>query len=476
MVSSPDRNSAAIALSRFGLGARPGDVEVIAADPKGAISAEIAQRTLSMPASPDLLPTPSLLQQLFSLYDARNKAAQAQNLQGHAASSALVEGLPASRIPIDLSKLPNPVARVFLAEAKARFAGTIHEPRIGFGERLVMFFANHFAISRAKSESVGILAGAFEREAIRPYVFGKFADMLLAVETHPAMLGYLDNQLSIGPESVAGKASKRGLNENLARETLELHTLGVDGGYTQADVTSLARIITGWTITGPQGRAGVPGSFVFNAAAHEPGNQTVLTQSFRDQGFGQGQDALLALARHPATARHLAAKLARHFLADDPAKSVIDRLTKAYLASDGDLSAVYTALIEAPESWAPQRGKMRSPVEFVTAILRVTGARLDPQAVLSPLDIMGQPFWQPAQPNGYPDTAPAWATPEGVKARLDVANAFGHRFAELSDPVAMAEAAYGPLMSNDTRQSILRAESRAQGLALAFMAPEFQRR
>ncbi len=476
MASSPDRNSAALALSRFGLGARPGDVELIASDPKGALGAEIAQRLVAMPASPDLLPTPSLLQQLFAFYDARNKALEALKAQTNAASSALVEGLPASRIPIDPSKIPNPVGRVFLSEVKARFAGSIHEPRIGFGERLVMFFANHFAISRAKGETVGILAGAFEREAIRPYVYGKFADMLLAVETHPAMLAYLDNQLSVGPDSPAGKSSRRGLNENLARETLELHTLGVGGGYTQADVTSLARIITGWTTTGPQGRAGVPGTFVFNANAHEPGNQTLLDQLYRDQGFGQGQDALVNLARHPSTAKHLATKLARHFLADDPPKSVVDRLAKAYLASDGDLNAVYAALIEAPESWAPQRAKVRSPVEFMTAILRVTGARLDPQAVLSPLDIMGQPLWQPAQPNGYPDTAASWATPEGVKARLDVANAFAHRFAEQSDPVAVAEAAFGPLMSGETRQAILRAESRAQGLALAFMAPEFQRR
>jgi uncharacterized protein (DUF1800 family) len=270
MPSSPDRNSAALVLSRFGLGARPGDIELIAADPKGALGAEIAQRTLAMPASPDLVPTPSLLQQLFAFYEARNKALDALKVQANAASSALVEGLSPSRIPIDPSKLPYPVQRVFLAEVKARFAGTIHEPRVGFGERLAMFFANHFAISSAKGENVRILSGAFEREAIRPYVYGKFADMLLAVETHPAMLIYLDNQLSVGPASQAGRASKRGLNENLARETLELHTLGVDGGYSQADVTSLARIITGWTLTGPQGRAGVPGTFVFNAGAHEP--------------------------------------------------------------------------------------------------------------------------------------------------------------------------------------------------------------
>src|SRR6202022_2609588 len=175
-------------------------------------------------------------------------------------------------------------------------------------------------------------------------------------------------------------------------EPLEPHPVGVDGGYSQADVTSLAGLITGWTLTGPQGRAGVPGTFVFNAGAHEPGNQALLDRTYRDQGFGQGQDALIALARHPATAKHIATKLVRHFLADEPPKAAIDRLTKAFIASDGDLSAVYAALIEAPESWAPQRGKVRSPLEFVTAVLRVTGARLDPQAVLTPLDILGQPF------------------------------------------------------------------------------------
>ena len=247
--------------------------------------------------------------------------------------------------------------QVFLAEAKARFSGTVHVPQIGFGERLAMFWANHFAISAAKGPHVRVIAGAFEREAIRPHVFGRFADMLLAVETHPAMLFFLDNQQSFGPNSVAGQNRKRGLNENLAREILELHTLGVNGGYTQDDVTSLARIITGWTVVGREGRLGPPGTFAFFANAHEPGDQRLLGKTYVDAGFEQGRAALMDLARHPATATHVAVKLARHFISDDPPKALIDKLATTFKATEGDLAAVSTALVEAEESWAPDARK-----------------------------------------------------------------------------------------------------------------------
>jgi len=497
MALSPDRIDAALALSRFGLGARQGDLDAISSDPRSALREEIANRVVPLPLGEELKPTSQLLGEFFAFQEAQKemrerKAASAPapgaapspmagDQAGGAQTGASAATAPTgAAAPVDGSPAPRPVPplpqRVFLAEAKARFSGTIHLPRIGFGERLAMFWANHFAISAAKGINVRILAGAFEREAIRPHVFGRFADMLLAVETHPAMLFYLDNQQSFGPNSLAGQNRKRGLNENLAREILELHTLGVNGGYTQDDVTSLARIITGWTVVGPQGRLGTPGTFVFFANAHEPGDHRLLGNIYVDAGFEQGKAALLDLARRPATATHLAQKLARHFVSDNPPASLVDTLAGTFRATDGDLAAVSAALVEAKEAWNPDLAKLRSPLEFSIALLRATGAKPEPQPILGALYVMGQPYWQPAGPNGFSDLKDAWASPEGLKMRMDIANVAALKGADYFDPPEFIEGRLGPLLSDETRAAVARAESRAQGLAIAFMSPEFQRR
>jgi uncharacterized protein (DUF1800 family) len=501
MVQSPDRLDAALALSRFGLGARPGDIDAISSDPRGAVKEEIARRIVPSPVGDELKPTSELLTEFYAFLQAQKEMRERK--AADAASGAPAPGPSQPAVPGDpLGKAeamsaPSPMQgtaplrmnappqqkpvpplpqRVFLAEAKARFSGTVHVPRIGFGERLAMFWANHFAISAAKGINVRVIAGAFEREAIRPHVFGRFADMLLAVETHPAMLFFLDNQQSFGPNSAAGLNRKRGLNENLAREILELHTLGVNGGYAQGDVTSLARIITGWTVVGREGRLGAPGTFVFFANAHEPGDQRLLGTTYVDAGFEQGKAALLDLSRHPATATHVAQKLARHFVSDNPPPSLVEELAKTFRATDGDLAAVSTALIDAKPAWAPDLAKFRSPLEFSIALLRATNAKPEPQPVLGGLYAMGQPFWQPAGPNGFSDMADAWASPEGLRMRMDIANAAAIKGADYFDPPEFIETRLGPLVSDETRQAVARAESRAQGLAIAFMSPEFQRR
>jgi uncharacterized protein (DUF1800 family) len=324
-------------------------------------------------------------------------------------------------------------------------------------------------------------AGAFEREAIRPHLFGRFEDMLLAVETHPAMLAFLDNAQSIGPDSRAGARAKRGLNENLAREIMELHTLGVDGGYSQRDVTSLSRIITGWTIERDQKGAhgmplGRPGTFVFNANAHEPGTQSVLGVNYRDDGVEQGRAALRDLARHPSTARHIAVKLARHFVADAPPPSLVSRLTDTFTRSRGDLSAVYLALVDSDEAWNPELTKIRSPLEYLVAMLRASGARPKPQAIVGVLYALGQPFWNPSGPNGFPDTVDAWASSEGLAMRIDAANLIAQSTPIRDDPRGFARSILGPLLSSHTEQAMARAEDRKQALALAYLSPEFQRR
>jgi uncharacterized protein (DUF1800 family) len=370
----------------------------------------------------------------------------------------------------------NIIQKTFRAEALARLQrATIAD--CGFTERLVVFWSNHFCISANKGGLARMWAGSFEREAIRPHVLGRFADMLKAVEQHPAMLFFLDNQQSLGPQSRAGENRKRGLNENLAREIMELHTLGVGGGYTQDDVTSLARIITGWTFAGRQGKLGTPGSFVFNANAHEPGPQPLLGKVYADDGVAQGEAALADIARHPSTAKFIATKFARHFTSDDPPPALVARLQQVFSKSDGDLRALAVALLDSDEAWQAPLSKMRSPYEYLVATGRLL-ARIpdEPSRYLGGLNLLGQPLWSPAGPNGFPDTNAAWAAPEGMKLRLDVAAQVASRLADNIDPRDLLEVVAADAASPETRRTVERAESRQQALALLLMSPEFQRR
>ncbi|NLS19400.1 DUF1800 family protein [Rhizobium sp. P40RR-XXII] len=495
---------AALALSRFGLGADHNGAASIASDPRGALMEEITERFAPVPVGPQLQSTADLLVSLYAFQEQRKEARQ----QAATAAAAMPQDKPVQGPPrpqqlpgqpsgvmaaqpnnqamaavigkaaekLEKPQMPYLPQQILLAEVDARFNGTIRQPLIGFGERLAMFWANHFAVAVSKSEEVHIVAGAFEREAIRPHVFGRFADMLLAVETHPAMLGYLDNQQSIGPNSKANANKKRGLNENLARETLELHTLGVNGGYTQTDVTTLAKIITGWTVARAEGKLGAPGTFVFNAGAHEPGDQTLLGLTYADNGVGQGREALRDLARHPATAQHIATKLVRHFVADTPPPALVQTVAATFSKTDGDLSAVYRALIGSEDAWNPTLSKVRSPLEFMTALLRASGETPKPNVILGALTAMGQPFWAPAGPNGFADTADVWASSESLSMRMDVANMIANAVPPQIDPRRFVSDSLGPLLSNETLRAVSRAETRNQGLAIAYLSPEFQRR
>ena len=286
-MTNPIDLDAALVLSRFGLGAREGSFEAIASNPRGALQDEVNRRALAQPTGPALKATSALLLEAFAYQ--KDRKAERDRQAAMAKSAPTVPGMAAP---------PNPAQQVFLAEVDARFNDTMRSPIVGFGERLAMFWANHFAVAVSKGVEVRAVAGAFEREAIRPYVFGRFEDMLLAVETHPAMLAFLDNQQSVGPHSRASGRGKRGLNENLAREIMELHTLGVDGGYTQRDVTAFANVITGWTVVRPGNRFGTPGKFAFNENAHEPGVHTVLGIAYQDNGINQGR-AVLRDLRYP---------------------------------------------------------------------------------------------------------------------------------------------------------------------------------
>lgn len=504
-----DPQGALTALNRFGYGARggaAGDLASAGSDPRGFVKAELGRPNGALLEAPNLLSTPELAKVLYGYQagvraqreananskkiEARTAAAdtpqtnpsQANSVDamaGAATRGAKMSPDPAS-VPPQAPPQPqqplNIIQKTFRAEALARLQrATLAE--CGFVERLVAFWSNHFCISASKGEFNRILAGAFEREAIRPHVLGRFGDMLKAVEQHPAMLFYLDNQQSLGPQSRAGLNRKRGLNENLAREIMELHTLGVGGGYTQADVTSLARIITGWTFAGREGRIGTPGTFVFFANFHEPGPQTLLGRSYEDNGVMQGEAALADLGGHPSTAKFIAAKFARHFVADDPPPALVAKLERSFKTSDGDLRAFATTLVEADESWTAPLTKIRSPYEFLVAAGRMF-ARVpeDPQRYLGSLNLLGQPLWAPQGPNGFPDTNAAWAAPENIRLRLDIAAQIATRAGETTDPADWLATIAGDAASPDTRTTIARAESRQQAFALVLMSPEFQRR
>ncbi len=465
-----------VALHRFGLGARPGDPARIAGDPRGFVREQTARRDAAVLDDPSLEPGEAAfrttrLAELERERERRTKVMTGGDMAAPAMANAdMASPAPAKAKPAE----PSVEQKLFRAEVAARFA-RLASAETTLAERLTLFWSNHFAVSVAKGNTVRVTAGPFEREAIRPHVLGRFADMLRAVETHPAMLFYLDNNQSIGPLSRNGLNSKRGLNENLAREILELHTLGVDGGYSQGDVTSLARIITGWTVASPDEDILHGGRFTFGPARHEPGDHAVLTRVYAEGGLDQGRSALDDLARHPATARHIAVKLARHFLADQPNPAIVDRLARTFRDTEGDLAAVTAALVDTPEAWAAPLDKLRSPQEFVIAGLRATGKVPEPGVILNGLGALGQPLWQPPGPNGWSDSVESWASPEGMDSRLDLAAQWGRQNGGLN-PKDLLAALFGSAASRDTVQAVSRAESRPQGLAILFVSPEFQRR
>ena len=468
---------AALALYRFGLGPRAGSIAAIASDPRGALLAELDGAGAGRIGNADLLTSGTAARVAFAFQQAQRAARQAERAAQQAGGGAAPPQMQDQSAAPPPAPVRNPgpgvPQQIYLAEAKARIHAALGA-EIGFLERLVWFWSNHFCVSADKG-NVRQICGAYEREVIRANMLGRFSDMLLAAESHPAMLIYLDNARSIGPDSMAGLRQKRGLNENLAREILELHTLGVRTVYTQEDVTRFANVITGWTFVPFRQDPLRGGEFEFNPRMHQPGEQTVIGRSYPDAGLQQGRAVLAALARHPATANHVAAKLARHFVADEPPPALVERLVKRFLATQGDLKEVTKALVAAPEAWEAPRAKLKRPGEWVVGMLRATGITPpDIGPVMQAHNLLGEPLWRPPAPNGFADESAPWL--DGLTQRLDIANQFARRLGAEADPREVFEQALAPLASTETRQTILRAESRPQALALLFMAPEFQRR
>ena len=461
------------AANRFGLGARGDEIARIGGDPRSWLLAQVGGENRDDPF--DGLPDSGVYLDRYHDYLRQRREMRDQQRAGKDADAMQANGRGDFR---------RAQQREFVL--RQRVAVTSTRP---FAERLVRFWSNHFAISVDKFQA-SLFAAPMEREAIRPHLSGRFADMLLAVERHPGMLVYLDNAQSVGGESRLGtqsarraqrnpEARKRGLNENLAREILELHTLGVDGGYAQDDVAELARAITGWSVARPADRERRgSAAFVFRATAHEPGARRVSGKAYGEAGEAQGEAILRDLAMHPATARHLSLKLARHFVADQPPRELVERMAKAYLASGGELATLYRAMVEDDAAWSPEAGKFKSPEDFIVSALRASELRDDGDLALGVhlQGQLGQPMFQPRSPAGFGDIAADWGGPDALFKRVQAAQALAERLPGAVDatPQAIGEAALGAGLDGDTATALRRAESVQQGVALLLASPAFQ--
>jgi len=451
---------AAIAVTRFGLGAKPGDFDAARADPQGWLQAQISPAGADIPQAPGggALPDSQKRFQDFLAYRAAVKAAGTDMVARKAASQ-----------PLNDQTQQEILSRAWLG-------ATTPSP---FRERWALFWDNHFTVSSAKGEDVAATAAAFEREAIRPHVFGRFHDLLAASSGHPVMLTYLDQVQSVGPGSPAGrKRATSGLNENLGREIMELHSLGADAGYTQADVTEFARALTGWSMGGGGSAPEQQGLFLYKPNVHEPGPRQVFGKAYAPGEQAQAQAVLADFAASPHTAGHVARQIATHFVSDTPPATLVARLQRAYLNSQGDLSTVATALITAPEAWDPAAQKLKTPYEFLISSFRATGTGPTDvkRDVLNPLGAMGhRPFAAP-QPNGWSDAAADWAAPDAIIKRLTWSKTFANANAPMGDPVQTAQATLGARLTPLALATVKRAETRQEAFAILLMSPEFQRR
>jgi len=455
---------AAIAVTRFGLGARPGEIETAKADPQGFLTAQIRREGADLPQDGG----ESAVQRFGQMRDYQEQQRVArQKKDGEATDDAALQAAKAAQIV-----LRDKVGADFLARARL----ATNTPA-AFRERWALFWANHFTVSSTK-QITSVLIGPFEREAIRPNVFGGFETLLVASSTHPAMLTYLDQAQSIGPNSPVGvrrRGARAGLNENLAREIMELHTVGVDAGYTQADVTEFARALTGFSVG--RDNEGNAGQFMFRDAAHEPGVRTIMGKKYAEADIQQGMAVLKALAADKRTARHVCGKIARHFVSDTPPPALTARLEKRWMATGGDLAEVAKALVESPEAWDPTPAKFKTPYEYTLSTWRLIGAEPSAFERLGPiLTGLGQKPFSAPSPKGWPEDAQTWASPDGLIKRMQWAQGFAAVVADRTDPNALAVSALGARLTPPVAKAVSRAETRKEAFALLVMSPEFQRR
>lgn len=453
---------AVTALRRFGLGSRPGEPARIVSDPRGFVLAQLDGGVL--PEIGDLPTSAQLWQGAERFRVFKRKRAQGSETGEDAEMAEAMDGATTPTRPNIATRLET--------TARLHQAVTTERPLL---ERLVGFWSNHFSVSM-QGFYMRFIAGAYEREAIRPRILGSFRDLLQAVVRHPGMLVYLDNQRSIGPNSRAGQRRGKGLNENLAREILELHTVGVNGGYGQDDVVNLARALTGWTVSAKDDD--LQGTFRFNPQWHEPGAVTIMGRTYPEGGIEQAEAVLDDLAAHPETARHVVSKLALHFVGERASPALVDGLAAEFRQSGGDLAALTRMLVSSEDAWLAEPRKVLPPYDFVVAVYRALDEEPKLAVTTKALRTFGHIIWRAPSPAGWPDEDEAWASPHAVLERLDWVKLVAASSSELvgADMRGYAEDLFAGTLSDFTRQAIERAESREQALALLFMSSEFQRR
>ncbi|MBL8360029.1 MAG: DUF1800 domain-containing protein [Rubrivivax sp.] len=481
--------AAAHALNRLGYGPRPGQLADVAADPRGWIEQQLQPSQLPLPTSLAARLRDAEIAAQDPVASMRELALRIQQNQAAASAAAATPPQPGPDNPVAAY-----VRQHQLPAAESRLLRALESPR-QLEEAMVDFWFNHFNVFQGKN-LMRVLVGHYEHFAIRPYAMGRFRDLLVATAHHPAMLYYLDNWQSVGPRPGGGP---RGLNENYARELMELHTLGVDGGYTQQDVTELARMLTGWTIIplrlagprldAPESSPGTPGGpphampgYWFNERVHDRGEKHWLGQTVRGQGQAEGEQALERLARHPATARHVSRRLVQYFVADEPDAALVDRLARVFLAEDGRIVPVLRALFDSEAFWAPQhRGaKFKTPYHYSLSALRACGASLPGRPALlglaGSLAAQGMPLYGCATPDGWRNTESAWLNPDAMSKRIQFAAQLAGRVGRGADADTLL-AQLGPLVTPATRT--LAAESSADrtlASALVLAGPGMMRR
>jgi len=458
---------ASIATNRFGLGAKPSELKAASKNPKSWL---ISQLNVTPPVRfNSQLPHSSEISQKLNEYRLAKKANKKKSQQ----NPMLDQQSPM----LTKQKKENNYNRKILRQLSSDALVQSITSDNSLNWRLFDFFSNHFSVS-SSGPVMAALSPTLEREAIAPNLLGQFEQMLIAVEKHPAMLIYLNNEKSIGPNSRMGKNSRknnkgRGLNENLAREILELHTLGVAGGYQQKDVLELAKAITGWSVARP-GKDKDSG-FKFRSYGHEPGDRRILGKSYKNNGVKQGEQMLIDLARHPSTATYICSKLAQHFICDKPPQSLIDKLTARWHVSQGNIKAVMIELIQATESWHEQSQKFKTPREYVVSTLRMLGIKkFENKYLLGSLQALGQMPFNAGSPAGYSDQQHDWDGSSALMAKIEWSSMVASR--KKVNVEKVMKYSFADTLTDSSYRSIIRAESQSQALTLLLMSPEFLRR
>ncbi|MGJ8693470.1 MAG: DUF1800 domain-containing protein [Thalassotalea sp.] len=450
---------AVIAVNRFGLGAKPNELMAVGTNAK----AWLKNGLIAINFNDDLPHSADVLKSVYAYRQMKKDEQKPQNNKSkNPADNAMMNSMAS------LKKYPREMLRAF----SVSYIKQAVQSDTSISWRLLDFFSNHFSVSASGQEMAG-LAATLEREAIGPNLMAKFEDMLLTVTQHPAMLIYLNNERSIGPNSKVGKKRGKGMNENLAREILELHTLGVNGGYQQADVIELAKGITGWGLSNI--KKDKSAGFKYNSYNHEPGERVLLNKHYRQKGIAQGEAMLRDLANHPATIKHLCFKLARHFINDDPPASLVGKLVASWQQSSGNIKTVMTTMIEAQESWQPEKAKFKTPREFIISTIRALNIeKIKPKHLYYSFLTLGQQPFNAGSPAGYGDVAQDWNGANALMSRINWANSLANMAKVNAEQVI--KNSFAQTLDKHHYKIISRAESRKQALTLLLMSPEFQRR